>query len=245
MNAAAYTAVDARRGRMKMRRWRANHAGPARLAGIMRGATGCRLDAYFDRLCVRWLPRLRSYVEDDPTGPTGVYGASKLAGERGGDGGTLPDSVVLRTAWVYSRTQGRNFRADDAERGAQDWHRLRVVGDQVGCPTTWPWIWRRAIVAIVSAPRVMAPGAPSGIYPCGRGAERRAGMGLPKRFSRSASLHGTAAMPEVTRDCHRGLAHAGAAAGEFPPGLRIAGSATYRHRAAAVAGQRRYGRWTR
>src|SRR3954465_2226544 len=47
------------------------------------------------------------YVETDETGPTGIYGASKLAGEQA----VLAEhsnSAVLRTAWVYSPF-GANF----------------------------------------------------------------------------------------------------------------------------------------
>src|SRR6476661_1271854 len=47
------------------------------------------------------------YVEEDETAPSGVYGASKLAGERA----VLAeheDCAVLRTAWVYSPF-GSNF----------------------------------------------------------------------------------------------------------------------------------------
>ena len=72
------------------------------------------------------------YAEDDATGPQGVYGASKLAGEQR-VAAANPRHVILRTAWVCS-ADGANFLKTmlrlAAERPA-----LRVVDDQHGSPT--------------------------------------------------------------------------------------------------------------
>jgi len=47
------------------------------------------------------------YAEDDATGPTGVYGQSKLEGEQAILDAGAP-AVILRTSWVYSN-HGKNF----------------------------------------------------------------------------------------------------------------------------------------
>jgi dTDP-4-dehydrorhamnose reductase len=129
VNAAAYTAVDRAESEQDAA-WRANHAGPARLAELC-AVAGARLlhistDYVFNGR--KTLP----YVEEDPTGPTGVYGASKLAGERSVLE-SLPSAIVLRTAWVYA-PRGKNFLLTMLN-AARKTDQLRVVADQTGCPT--------------------------------------------------------------------------------------------------------------
>jgi dTDP-4-dehydrorhamnose reductase len=130
INAAAYTAVDAAETDADAAK-RANRDGPERLAALCK-RDGVRLihvstDYVFDG--TKGAP----YVETDETSPTGVYGATKLAGEVAVLAAN-PDAQILRTSWVYSAI-GKNFVRTMLNAGRR-MDRLRVVADQVGCPTT-------------------------------------------------------------------------------------------------------------
>ncbi len=129
LNAAAYTAVDRAEDEPE-------------LAGMVNGAAPGAMAAAAARKGVPFLHLSTDYVfdgapgrawrEDDPTGPLGAYGASKLAGERAvaAAGG---DAVVLRTAWVFS-AHGQNF-VRTMLRVGRGKAEVRVVADQRGGPT--------------------------------------------------------------------------------------------------------------
>ena len=130
INAAAYTAVDKAESDVETA-WRVNALGPALLAAATRAA-GIPLihvstDYVFDG------EKDGFYVEADPVGPLGVYGASKLGGEAAVRTGN-PRHVIVRTAWVVS-AHGANF-VKTMLRLAADRPSLRVVDDQRGCPTS-------------------------------------------------------------------------------------------------------------
>ena len=77
------------------------------------------------------------YTEDDAPNPLGVYGESKLAGERAiAQAGCA--FLILRTSWVYS-TRGSNFVLSILDR-ARSQPVVPVVVDQIGSPT-----WARAL----------------------------------------------------------------------------------------------------
>lgn len=130
VSAAAYTAVDKAETESDLA-YAVNGAGAGAVAQAAK-ALGVPLihistDYVFDGALDR------SYVESDPTGPTGVYGASKLAGEWAVLDGHA-DSVVLRVAWVYSPF-GSNF-VKTMLRLAGDRDEVSVVADQKGNPTS-------------------------------------------------------------------------------------------------------------
>jgi len=73
------------------------------------------------------------YVETDATGPRGVYGSSKLEGERL-VAQSNPQHIIMRTAWVYSPF-GKNF-VKTMLKLAETHDALSVVSDQWGNPTS-------------------------------------------------------------------------------------------------------------
>ena len=130
INAAAYTAVDRAESEAQLAR-SANAQAPGLLAQecaereirLLHVST----DFVFDG---------RSgtpYRSDAPVAPLGVYGQTKLDGERAVLS-RLPSALVLRTGWVYSH-QGRNFLTTML-RLHRERDELRVVDDQVGTPTS-------------------------------------------------------------------------------------------------------------
>jgi len=73
------------------------------------------------------------YIEDDPVGPLSVYARSKEWGERFVRELTSRHFIV-RTQWLYG-PGGKNF-VDTMRRLFTEREELKVVADQVGCPTT-------------------------------------------------------------------------------------------------------------
>jgi dTDP-4-dehydrorhamnose reductase len=130
INAAAYTAVDGAETKPDLA-VSVNAEGPGHLARAAE-RTGARLlhvstDFVFDGQAQQ------PYSPRHEPRPLGVYGHSKLAGERRVEEILPLHSVVLRTAWVYSR-HGTNF-VKTMLRLMNERDELRVVADQVGTPT--------------------------------------------------------------------------------------------------------------
>jgi dTDP-4-dehydrorhamnose reductase len=130
INPAAYTAVDKAEDepQLAMRinaeapgviaRWAAAHAVP-----LIHFSTDYVYDGRGEK----------PWNEDDEAHPLGVYGKTKLAGEQAvrAAGGSF---LIFRTCWVYA-AQGKNFVRTIA-RLALERKELRIVGDQIGAPTS-------------------------------------------------------------------------------------------------------------
>lgn len=130
VSAAAYTAVDKAETERELAH-AVNCAGAGSVAQAAK-ALGVPLvhistDYVFDGTLAR------PYVESDPTKPTGVYGASKLAGEQAVLA-THANTAVLRVAWVYSPFGGNFVKTMLRLAGERD--SVSVVADQIGNPTS-------------------------------------------------------------------------------------------------------------
>lgn len=75
----------------------------------------------------------KPYTPKSKTNPVGVYGASKLAGEKVLQQLAPERSAILRTAWLYA-AEGQNF-LNTMLRLMRTRDELRVVSDQRGTPT--------------------------------------------------------------------------------------------------------------
>lgn len=129
INAAAHTAVDqAESDRDTAHLVNAAAPGAMALAAAARGLPFLHVstDYVFDG------SGSRPWREDDPTAPLGVYGQTKLAGERAIAAAGGPHAI-LRTSWVFS-AHGRNFVKTMLRLGAER-AMLSVVDDQRGGPT--------------------------------------------------------------------------------------------------------------
>lgn len=129
LNAAAYTAVD-QAEQERARAWSCNADAPAILAKV-----ASELDIPMIQISTDYVfagADERAHREDDETRPTGVYGHSKLAGEKAVRAAN-PRSAIIRTAWVFSPF-GRNFLKTMLAL-AQTRDEVAVVADQRGSPT--------------------------------------------------------------------------------------------------------------
>ncbi len=129
LNAAAYTAVDRAEGDADTA-FRVNAQGAGNLAAAAAGQHArfvhVSTDFVFDGTSGS------PYRPDHSTAPLGVYGESKLAGERAALE-AHPSALIVRTAWVYGVT-GNNFVRTMLRLMAER-DEVRVVADQIGTPT--------------------------------------------------------------------------------------------------------------
>jgi dTDP-4-dehydrorhamnose reductase len=129
VNAAAHTAVDKCESEPDVAR-ALNAESPAVLAREAQ-----RLGAWLMHYSTDYVfdgSGTTPWVEDSPTGPLSVYGATKLEGEQAIRASGCRH-LILRTSWVYA-ARGGNF-AKTMLKLAKERERLTVIDDQIGSPT--------------------------------------------------------------------------------------------------------------
>jgi dTDP-4-dehydrorhamnose reductase len=151
INPAAYTAVDKAESESELAQ-AVNAVAPGVLAEEC-GRIGAALIHYSTDYVFDGTQR-GAYVETDPTNPLGVYGRSKLEGERAVAAAGAP-YLTFRTAWVYAG-RGRNFLLT-MRRLSNERDELRVVDDQVGSPT-WARSLAEATAAVVARSGILRGG---------------------------------------------------------------------------------------
>jgi dTDP-4-dehydrorhamnose reductase len=134
VNAAAYTAVDKAETETDLCR-QVNAVAPGILAEEAKKLGALMVhystDYIFDGT------KTSPYIETDTPNPLGVYGRTKLDGDRAVKASGA-DHLIFRLCWVYG-ARGQNFMLT-MQRLAREREKLRVVDDQFGCPT-----WSRMI----------------------------------------------------------------------------------------------------
>jgi dTDP-4-dehydrorhamnose reductase len=186
VNAAAYTAVDKAETETELCR-QVNAVAPGVLAEAAKKVGALMVhystDYIFDG--TKALP----YVETDAPNPLGAYGRTKLEGDQAVKASGA-DHLIFRLCWVYG-ARGQNFMLT-MQRLAREREKLRVVGDQLGCPT-----WSRMIAETTAlALKQVLAGADRSAY---NGDYHLAAFG-------QTSWHGFASriielMPEAERKC--------------------------------------------
>jgi dTDP-4-dehydrorhamnose reductase len=130
VNAAAYTSVD--KAETEREQARLINSDAVAILADEAHRTGAWLvhystDYVFDGT------KAAPYLEEDPTGPLSVYGATKLQGEEA-IRRRHERHLIFRTSWVYG-VRGTNF-PKTMLRLAKEREALRVVADQHGAPTS-------------------------------------------------------------------------------------------------------------
>ncbi len=158
INAAAYTAVDKAESEPD-KAMKINGVAPGILAEEAKKLGALLVhystDYVFDGA------KTEPYVETDAPNPLGAYGRSKLAGDEAvrAIGGA---HLIFRLCWVYG-ARGQNFMLT-MMRLAREREKLRVVGDQVGCPTWSRMIAETTALALKQAVAAGDLGAFTGTY---------------------------------------------------------------------------------
>jgi dTDP-4-dehydrorhamnose reductase len=129
INCAAYTAVD-KAETDREAAFQINGAAVGKLA-----AHAAAVNALFITVSTDYVFNgngTTPYLPSDATDPVNYYGESKAVGEQLALANN-PESIIIRTSWVYSRF-GNNF-VKTMIRLMGERPSLNVVGDQIGAPT--------------------------------------------------------------------------------------------------------------
>lgn len=129
INAAAYTAVDKAESEPEKAQL-INMIGAKNLAEVCK-----EYDTIFLHISTDFVfdgSNKIAYKEEDSPNPTGVYGLTKLQGEKAIQE-TFDNYFIIRTSWVYS--QFANNFMKTMLRLASERDSLSVVNDQIGTPT--------------------------------------------------------------------------------------------------------------
>lgn len=132
INAAAFTNVEGAEDH-EQEAFRVNEGGARNVA---QAAAACNVPiVHYSTDYVFGGTKTTPYEVEDETAPIGVYARSKYAGEVAVRE-TTQKHYIIRTSWLYG-PGGNNF-VEKMIRAAQSRPELRVVDDEIGCPThTW------------------------------------------------------------------------------------------------------------
>ena len=130
INCAAHTAVDKAESEPELAN-QVNHLAVQKLARIVKEHSSKLIHISTDYVFSG--KQYRPYLETDEVQPQGVYGETKLYGERDIQSILKTNAIIIRTSWIYSE-YGNNFVKTMLKLGQQR-DTLNVIFDQVGTPT--------------------------------------------------------------------------------------------------------------
>jgi dTDP-4-dehydrorhamnose reductase len=172
LNASAYTAVDRAETERDVA-MKVNGLAPGVMAEAARRSGGMLVhystDYVFDG------EKGSPYVETDIPHPLNVYGESKLAGEVAIQQ-AAEAYLILRTSWVYSLRLQSGFVKKVLSWARQN-ETLRVVDDQIGCPT-----WARMLAETTALLIAKAGDRPVDYFKQNYGIYHVAGKGSASRY---------------------------------------------------------------
>ena len=148
INCAAYTAVDKAETEIELAD-KTNHQAVKNISNICKkkGIIFIHISTDYVFHFMSSDIKKKPIIESDFTNPKSIYGQSKLKGEK-----AIIDSgcsfLILRTSWVFSEF-GNNFLKTIIKIANKD-EDLKIVDDQVGCPTYAPDI-ADAIIAVIKS----------------------------------------------------------------------------------------------